>query len=207
MATFSCPLVPPTVWFPLDPGIAELPDAPPVVVNPSPKPANTYPGTVTDEDFVLNQENYGSLGGVNCYQIDLGLITSAVTSANDYGSLATIWDLLPTDTPAIPAEEVTVAYTYPPYHEYTVQTFSTLAICEVTRVDLVTLPPLDVVCVTRTLCSVISLEIKTIICVVKTVATVDIIGGSVTCVVKTKLTLTTDSVYTSLGMLYGFEVT
>lgn len=207
MATYVCPVDPVSVWVPLDPTITELPEAPTKTVNPSPVPANTYPGTFTPGDFLLTEKTYGSVAGQNCVLEDWGLITATPTASLDYGGLLTIWDLLPTGTPAVPAEEIDTTVIYPPYTEYTILEKVVFAVCEVvpvykTKVDL------DIDPITTKAAIQVSRvsRIETFAITAKTTVDVTALGGAVTAVTRTKATVTAEY-YTALGMIYGFEVT
>ena len=207
MPTYVCPVDPVSVWVPLDPTIGELPEAPTKTVNPSPVPANTYSGTFTSGDFALTEEIYGSVAGQNCVLEDWGLITATPTASVDYGELLTIWDLLPTDAPAVPTEEIAATVLYPSYREYTVQEKVVFAVCEVvpkykTKAD-VDIDPIT----TKAAIQVSRVSrIETFAITTKTAVDVTALGGAVTAITRTKTTVTAEF-YTTLGMIYGFEVT
>jgi hypothetical protein len=135
MSTFTCPAEPLQTWFPLDPNIVELPVAPEVTENPNPVPANTYSEPVTDEDFEFIELDWLSLSSPTCFTEDWGLCTAEVEEEIDYGSLLTIWDLLPTDSPAVPELEISFDIVYPPYREITTQSFPVVLSGEYVRVD------------------------------------------------------------------------
>jgi hypothetical protein len=137
MATFICPTTPVDVWFALDPTIPELPLAPAITTNSDAQPANTYSGSVADADFALLSADWSKITREVCDSFTWGLITGAVTSSDDYGTLQTIWDLLPTDSPAIPVEEIPFDAVYPPYREITTQAFPVVLAAEVTRINKV----------------------------------------------------------------------
>ncbi len=135
MSTFICPAEPLQTWFPLDPNITELPLAPEVTENPNPVPANTYSEPVTDADFESAELDWLSLSSPTCFTEDWGLCTAEVEEEIDYGSLLTIWDLLPTDSPAVPELEISFDTVYPPYREITTQSFPVVLVAEAIRVD------------------------------------------------------------------------
>lgn len=207
MATYVCPVDPVSVWVPLDPNITELPGAPAKTVNPTPVPANTYPGTFNPDDFLLVEENYGSVLGEDCVLLDWGLLTDAATTSSDYGSLLTIWDLLPTDTPAIPTEEIDSTVLYPSYREYTIQEQVVFTVCEVQSV-FVTVVDLDLdPVVVRTYARIYAPLLGDISGVVYAPAVVEEIGGNV------YLTATTVCVVDAMffvgkeaGMDYGYTL-
>jgi hypothetical protein len=179
MATYVCPVDPISVWVPLDPTIKELPEAPTKTTNPSAVPANTLPGTFNPNDFLLTEDNYGSVAGQGCVVDDWSLITSAVSVSLDYESILTIWDTLPTDTPLIPAKEIDTTILYPSYREYTVQEQVAFTVCEVqsVRITVVELA-LDPV-VSRTYARIYAPLLGDISGVVYAQAVVQEIGGNV----------------------------
>lgn len=205
MANFICPVTPPTIWFPLDPNVVELPEAPPITVNTAPEPANTAPGTYTPDDFATDLVDYGYIRGDACITYDWGLITDTVTATADYKGVKTIWDLLPTDTPPTYAQETDTTVIYPPYREVTTQSFTALAVIEVSRINKITLELLPFICVAKTTYSIYRINnIYDIVPVTKTKCFVEQIGGDLPLVVQTAVVITSQPAALAVGMEYGY---
>ena len=205
MSTFICPAEPLQTWFPLDPNIVELPLAPEVTENPNPVPANTYSESVTDEDFEFVELDWLNLSSPTCFTEDWGLCTAAAEEEIDYGSLLTIWDLLPTDSPAVPELEISFDTVYPPYREITAQSFPVVLVAEAIRVDRrrFTLELEAFTVFTRL--KLVKPLIRKVVAPVKLIKEISILGGSLLLPVRLVATVTSEPAPLNLGFVTGFS--
>jgi hypothetical protein len=204
MSTFTCPAEPLQTWFPLDPNIVELPVAPEVTENPNPVPANTYSEPVTDEDFEFIELDWLSLSSPTCFTEDWGLCTAEVEEEIDYGSLLTIWDLLPTDSPAVPELEISFDIVYPPYREITTQSFPVYILAESTRVDKRVFD-FDIDPITLTvIAQVVKPTLKYVVAVIKLGKNIQELGGALPSPIRLVAETTSSAAPLRLGYTSGF---
>lgn len=203
MATYTCPTQSVEIWFPLDPTITELPQAPAIVQNPNPQPANTYDGVAADADLEIITADWGSVLGQACDTFSWGLITAAVDESEDYKELLTLWDLLPTDTAPVYAEEIAFDTLYPPYREITTQAFPVFLVAEVTRLDKLKFT-LDLAPFTLFVkAAVFRPLLRDVDAVVRTTADVTELAGSLALPIRVRVFVEASAAASRLGMVFG----